>query len=116
MGKAQTVGKEAEQRAEHWLARSGLQPVKRNYRCRGGEIDLIMRDGDLLVFVEVRYRADNTRGGALASVSAGKRQRLILAAQHYLQTSGWQGPCRFDVIGFEGGHTQPHWVRDAFGT
>ena len=114
MGKTQSVGKEAELRAEHWLARSGLRLLQRNYRCRGGEIDLIMRDGELLVFIEVRYRAGNTHGGALASVGTHKRQRLILAAQHYLQTSAWRGPCRFDVIGFEGDHVQPLWIRDAF--
>jgi len=113
MSKTQDIGKDAEDRAAALLMRAGLRPMARNYRCRGGEIDLIMRDAEHLVFVEVRYRSHPAFGGALSSIGAGKRQRLIRAAQHYLMSSGWQGPCRFDVVGFDrdsGGD----WIRDAF--
>jgi putative endonuclease len=110
----QALGREAEARAEHMLLARGLALVQRNYRCRGGEIDLIMRDGGQLVFVEVRYRRSNSHGGALASVDARKRRRLVTAAQHYLMTSRWPGPCRFDVVGL-GESSEGQWVRDAFG-
>lgn len=109
----QVLGREAEARAEAMLLARGLTLVHRNYRCRGGEIDLVMRDHGQLVFIEVRYRRNNSHGGALASVDAHKRRRLITAAQHYLMTSRWTGPCRFDVVGLDasgGGR----WVRDAF--
>lgn len=115
MGRSQDVGNAREDAALAHLIEQGLTPVTRNHRCRGGEIDLVMRDRDCLVFVEVRYRRSAGFGGALASVDARKQQRIILAAQHYLAGNGWRGPCRFDVVAFDGdgGHT---WVRDAFGT
>ena len=114
MGRTQQIGRDAETRAEAMLMRAGLSPLARNYRCRGGEIDLVMRDGEHLVFVEVRYRAQGGYGGAVSSVSKGKQRRLILAARHYLSTKPWSGPCRFDVVAFEGGR-DGHWIRDAFG-
>lgn len=113
MGRTQTTGRDAENRAETVLVRQGLQPLARNYRCRGGEIDLVMRDGACLVFVEVRYRSREDYGGALASIDRRKQRRLILAAQHYLAHSRWDGPCRFDVIGLDG-RQNTHWIRDAF--
>ena len=114
MGKTQTLGREAEDRAESMLSRAGLRTVIRNYRCRRGEIDLVMRDGEHLVFVEVRYRRNRGFGSAAASVDAGKQRRLILAAQHYLLANRWQGPCRFDVVTFDPDRGE-HWIRDAFG-
>lgn len=114
MGRTQTLGKDAEARAEALLTHEGLRPVARNYRCRGGEIDLVMRDGEHMVFVEVRFRSHGGYGGAAASIDHRKQQRLVLAARHYLVSSGWSGPCRFDVVAFEpdrGGR----WIRDAFG-
>ncbi|MGB5454197.1 MAG: YraN family protein [Sedimenticolaceae bacterium] len=113
MAKTQDLGKDAETRAETLLRRSGLRPIARNYRCRAGEIDLIMRDGEHLVFVEVRLRSHPGYGGALSSVGTHKQQRLILAARHYLMSSGWQGPCRFDVVGFDRGGDAT-WISDAF--
>jgi putative endonuclease len=113
MHERQRRGALNEAQAERMLVAQGLRLIERNYRCRGGEIDLIMRDGDHMVFVEVRYRANRDFGGALGSVDAAKQQRLVRAAQHYLLRSGWQGPCRFDVVGFDGTR-QPQWVRDAF--
>ncbi len=114
MTRQQAIGREAERRAERWLARRGLRCVSRNYHCRGGEIDLIMRDRDALVFVEVRQRASASHGGALASVGIAKQRRLIIAAQHYLQTHAWRGPCRFDVLAFESDDMEPQWIRNAF--
>ena len=113
MAKTQDIGRDAEDRAEALLATHGLQPISRNYRCRGGEIDLVMRDQEALVFVEVRYRSNASFGGALSSIDQRKCQRLILAARHYLARSGWTGPCRFDVVGFDRG-SEAHWIRDAF--
>jgi len=109
------TGREAEARAEAWLAARGLVRVARNVRCRGGEIDLVMRDGAHWVFVEVRARADARFGGAAASVGARKQRRVAIAAQVFLLARFGQRPwppCRFDVVAFEGG--EPHWIRDAF--
>lgn len=109
------IGKTTERQAESWLRRAGLKSVTRNYRCRGGEIDLVMQDDDILVFVEVRYRRDARFGGPIASIDARKQRRLCVAAAHYLQANQWDGPCRFDVIGLQGDGQAPEWIRDAFG-
>ncbi|CAJ1886201.1 YraN family protein [Aeromonas jandaei] len=101
--------------AERWLQAQGLQPVTRNYRCRGGEIDLIMHQGQTLVFVEVRYRASASHGGAASSVTLAKQRKIMLAARHYLKQHAINEAsqaCRFDVIAFEG--DQPDWIRNAF--
>lgn len=114
-------GDAAEQRALAWLQARGLQLVERNYRvargpsARGGEIDLVMRDGDgTLVFVEVRQRRNPGHGGAAASVTATKQQRLVLAAQHYLLRLPSPPPCRFDVVALDGDAVE--WLQGAFGT
>ena len=108
-------GNEAEALAEQFLAGRGLKTVLRNYRCRGGEIDLIMKEGPTLVFVEVRLRTHGGFGGAAESVASRKQQRIVLAAQHYLSTLSSPPPCRFDVIGMEALDVQRiNWIRDAF--
>ena len=114
-----STGDRAESLALEHLQRHGLALVCRNYRvargprARGGEIDLILRERDgTVVFVEVRARADSTFGGALASVTTRKRQRLVLAARHYLAGLPRLPPCRFDVVAFDGAALQ--WVRGAF--
>jgi len=101
------------------LQREGLTLVQRNYRvaagprARGGEIDLILRERDgTLVFVEVRVRAPGSHGGAAASVTATKRRRLVLAAQHYLARLASPPACRFDVVAIDGGRIE--WLRAAF--
>ena len=95
-------GDAAEAAARAYLGRAGLKFVEANYRTPGrggGEIDLVMRAPDgTLVFVEVRQRADDLHGGAAASISAAKRQRIVLAARHYLMRFASQPPCRFDVV------------------
>ena len=114
-----SAGDRAESLALEHLQRHGLALVCRNYRvargprARGGEIDLILRERDgTVVFVEVRSRADPTFGGALASVTARKQQRLVLAARHYLAGLARLPPCRFDVVAFDGAAVQ--WIRGAF--
>jgi putative endonuclease len=96
----------------------GLTCLARNYLTRDGEVDLIMRDGHELVFVEVRYRASSRFGGAAASITPAKRQRIVRAARHFLATRrGYGGaPCRFDVVAYDGDTNEPtsHWHRAAF--
>jgi len=102
------------------LRHAGLQPLAQNFNCRFGEIDLVMRDGadGGVVFVEVRYRGDAAHGDGTASVGAGKRAKLVRAAQVYLQAHPAlaDAPCRFDVIGCAGTPQQPRfdWIRNAF--
>jgi putative endonuclease len=105
------AGAEAEQRAARFLAAHGLKILARNYRCRGGEIDLVCREGTTLVFVEVRLRTHRGFGGAAASITPAKRRRLTLAARHYL--AGKPLPvCRFDAVLLDG--TTIDWIRNAF--
>jgi putative endonuclease len=113
------VGDGGEDRALAHLLRAGLRLVERNYRVaggprvRGGEIDLVLRDRDgTLVFVEVRTRAARSHGGAAATVSVVKQQRLVRAARHYLMRFASPPPCRFDVVAIEGDHIE--WLRAAF--
>ena len=108
-------GNAAEDQALAHLQAAGLQLVVRNYRTPGrggGEIDLVMRDRDgTLVFVEVRSRAGAAFGGAGASISATKQQRIIFAARHYLLRLPSPPPCRFDVVLVE---ASIQWIRAAF--
>ena len=111
----QQAGADAEARAEAFLIEHGLAPIARNVRCRGGEVDLVMREGAHWVFVEVRARRSARFGGAAASVDARKQHRLQRAASHFLLRQFGQRPwppCRFDVLAFEAG--VPHWIRGAF--
>lgn len=88
--------------------------LTRNYHCRGGEIDIIMRDSKELVFVEVRMRRNPLFASAIESVDRHKQQRLVTAASHYLQATGLQhSPCRFDVVGFDR-NGNIDWIRNAF--
>ncbi len=111
-------GQEAERLAADYLRRHGLKPIARNYRCRNGEIDLIMQSHDCLVFVEVRFRRQNDFGGAAASVDRRKQQKLLATAQHYLQcNNASERPCRFDVIAAKPGADGAlifDWIQNAF--
>jgi putative endonuclease len=98
----QIEGQAGEDEALAYLSQNGLTLIERNFRCKGGEIDLIMQHGDTLVFVEVRKRADQRHGGAAASVTTAKQRRLIIAAQNYLQRYRNFPPSRFDVIAIDG--------------
>ena len=99
----QRTGDEGEEQALAFLSDAGLSLVQRSYLCKGGEIDLIMRDPSSLVFVEVRTRATSQFGGAVASVTPAKQKRMVHAAQMYLQTQKSQPACRFDLIAIDDG-------------
>jgi putative endonuclease len=112
------AGRAAEDAALRHLERHGLTLIVRNYRCNGGEIDLVMLDGATLVLVEVRYRASAQFGGAAASITWRKQQRLARAAQHLLLVRPplRAYPARFDVVAIAGdGSTwQVNWITNAF--
>ncbi|WP_034298304.1 YraN family protein [Herbaspirillum sp. RV1423] len=107
----QVSGDAAEDAALDFLRRQGLREIERNFRCKGGEIDLIMLERDTVVFVEVRKRSKDNYGGALASVTRTKQKRLIIAAQVFLQRYRMPPACRFDVIGYDG--EQMTWLKNA---
>ena len=107
--------------AQRELAAAGLRPLAANVGFRGGELDLVMldrdRDGDVVVFVEVRYRGDARHGGGAESVDFGKRRRLERAAMLFLHRRGLDDAhCRFDVVEADGAAEAPRlrWIRDAF--
>lgn len=112
------AGDDFEQRACTGLERAGLKLLTRNYTTRHGELDLVMRDGDTIVFVEVRYRKSASHGGAAASVTTAKQAKLILAAQHWLAAHPQHArrACRFDVVSYDGpaDAVQHEWLRGAF--
>ncbi|MEE4249943.1 MAG: YraN family protein [Alcanivoracaceae bacterium] len=115
----QQRGEQTEQLAESWLNRQGLCTVARNWRCRMGEIDLIMLEEDVLVFVEVRFRSSTHHGGAAASVDLRKQRRLVAAARHYLRMrpEAAMRRCRFDVIAMQpdnGDEVRFDWIPGAF--
>ena len=111
-------GARVEAAARGHLIRAGLHAVAANAGYRVGELDLVMRDGATLVFVEVRYRADDRFGGGAASVTASKRRRLVQAANLFLASQPrWaDASCRFDVVDASGDVDAPAmtWIRDAF--
>jgi putative endonuclease len=108
-------GSLAETLGADYLQRRGLRLIARNYRCRLGEIDLILADGPALVFAEVRLRRNPGYGGAAASITSAKRQRILRAARHYLSGRP-EAPCRFDVILLDAlDPDRIEWIKDAFG-
>jgi putative endonuclease len=115
------LGRRGEDLACRHLEAQGLRLLERNYRCRAGEIDLVMLDGSTLVLVEVRSRSTSAHGSAAATVGFRKQQRFIRAARHLLLTRrDWRSmPVRFDVVAIDPGAmdaTGPavSWIRDAF--
>lgn len=108
-------GDDKERLAEDYLTAKGFLLIERNFLCKAGEIDLIMKDQDFLVFIEVRYRENNDFGGALESITAGKQRKLRRAAEFYLlqQFGNTPPPCRFDVVGIEG-ENELEWIKNAF--
>jgi len=112
-------GQYAEQLAFDHLIEQGLRPHSRNYRCRGGEIDLIMFDQDCLVFVEVRYRASDSFGRASDTVDSRKQRKIIRTAALYVARNPGLGShtMRFDVFAIEGCKDADYrmtWIKDAF--
>lgn len=113
------IGRSAEILAARELGKRGYVILDCNYRCAYGEIDLVARDGDSLVFVEVRCRRTSSYGTPAESVTPAKQNRLIAAAQHYLQSSNsGETPCRFDVVEVVAGKDGlevANVLKDAFG-
>jgi putative endonuclease len=110
-------GRIAEEQALAYLVAQGLKPVTQNYNCKLGEIDLIMRDRDYLVFIEVRARVSANFGGGIGSITYAKRQKIIKSASHYMLTHKVQDKwaMRFDVISIDGKSASITWIKDAFG-
>lgn len=107
------LGSAAEAIAADFLRSRGLVVLTRNYRCRLGEIDLVARDSDTLVFVEVRLRTSAAFGGAAASIGGAKRARMTRAARHYLATLGREPSCRFDALLLDAlDPARVEWLRD----
>ncbi|WED42938.1 YraN family protein [Legionella cardiaca] len=111
------IGFAVEQQAKAYLVAQGLRWITSNYHCRFGEIDLIMQEDNYVIFVEVRARSSFAYGGAAASITYGKRQKILKAASHYLLVNKLTNklPTRFDVLSFEGKALHINWIKNAFG-
>lgn len=109
-------GSNAEQLALKQLRKQGLKLLCQNYRCPQGEIDLIMQDRNTLVFIEVRYRKNTLYGGAEASITSSKQNKIRQTAMWFLQQypQYQESPCRFDVVALHQGDEQGHWIQNAF--
>ncbi|MEX1196654.1 MAG: YraN family protein [Pseudohongiellaceae bacterium] len=114
-GENRLKGLALEQQGGRYLSAHGLRMLGSNYHCRAGEIDLIMQDGDTLVFIEVRFRRSGLRGSPVETVTPAKQRKLIRCARHYLMSHRLQDavPCRFDVLGIGPGNRMT-WIRNAF--
>lgn len=106
-------GDDGERRAREFLEACGLRCLDAGWHCRLGELDLVMRDGDILVFVEVRVRGAGSLVSALESIDAGKQQRFVRAARAWLSRHPREAeaPARFDIIAID---SELQWLRDAF--
>ncbi|MGW8389561.1 YraN family protein [Pseudoduganella sp. HUAS MS19] len=107
----QEIGRGGEARALAFLQEQGLTLVEQNFLCKTGELDLVMRDGGHLVFVEVRERNNPLYGGAAASISPAKQRRILRAAKFYLLRFAKMPPCRIDVVAIDGERIS--WLRNA---
>jgi putative endonuclease len=112
---APSTGAMAEELAAIFLQKQGLVIHTKNYRCKLGEIDLIMQHADTLVFIEVRLRTHQAFANAAESITIHKQQKIIKAAQYYLQQHQLTDKvnCRFDVVAF-GNSSTPEWIKNAF--
>jgi putative endonuclease len=117
-GATRSTGNRAERLAREYLEAAGLETLQTNYRCRAGEIDLVMRDGATLVMVEVRYRANARSIDPAVTVTAAKQRRILNTARHYLQRHAAfaDAPMRFDVVAVTESLDRPRlaWIRDGF--
>lgn len=111
-------GRAAEELAFKYLDRQGLKLLTRNYRSRRGEIDLIMQDGDVIVFIEVRSRKNNRTMDVIESINPEKCERIIRTGRQYLQNSRHAGEftCRFDIVLITGQleSAEIEWIKNAF--
>jgi putative endonuclease len=110
------IGSEAEKFARSYLEKQGLTFVCQNYRCRSGEIDLIMQDQDELVFVEVKFRSNQSHGSAIEYFHGKKQRKFISAVMHYLQEKGLNPniiPHRIDLVGIDkqNHHNKVNWLK-----
>ena len=109
-------GDNAEQQALNYLKKQGLNLVCSNFRCKAGELDLVMKDGATLVIVEVRFRKSEQFGGALASITRQKQARIVAATQHYVIINNLSHcAIRFDVVAISG-DSRINWIKNAFQT
>ena len=113
-------GEAVERAAEIYLQQRGLQSITHNFQRRGGEIDLVMRDGETLVFIEVRFRKTDRFGSPIESVTATKQRKLLQTAQLFLlaQPQWRHAPCRFDIVAARPNDNtalQFEWIKNAFG-
>jgi putative endonuclease len=107
----QEIGRSGEDLALAYLQQQGLELVERNFLCKTGELDLVMREGERLVFIEVRERNNPAFGGAAASISPAKQRRILRAAKFYLLRFANMPPCRIDVVAIDGNRI--NWLRNA---
>lgn len=108
------IGEDYETKVCEALKDRGVIILKRNYRIKTGEIDIIAKDGDCICFIEVKYRSNNEFGNAIEAVDASKQKTIRVVASHYLMEHGiaeWQ-ECRFDVVTIQDGHMK--WLKNAF--
>ena len=113
------TGDTTELLATQYLSQKGLKIQDKNFHSRQGEVDIIMKEGDTFVFVEVKYRSSANFGGAISAISLKKQQKIKKTAAFYLQQCGlneYNTPCRFDVIALQGNITNPEitWLKNAF--
>lgn len=114
-GKNNERGQAVELAARRYLEKRGLKTLEHNYRTRWGEIDLVMEDKGQIVFVEVRYRVNNSFGGAAASITPAKQARVLRAASQFLAERHLaHRPVRFDIVAAEGKAHAFDWLSDAF--
>lgn len=110
-------GNLAEDKALNYLCQQGLKLIQRNYLCKMGEVDLIMRDKSYWVFIEVRSRVNLSFGSGIESITPAKRKKIMRTATHYLMMNQLMGkvPSRFDVVSIDGPNQALTWIKDAFG-
>lgn len=113
---ARTRGAAIEQIAAQWLHQKGLSLITQNHHVKGGELDLVMQDGDILVFIEVKHRTTTRYGHPLETVTYQKQQRLVRAARLYIARHGLSSPSRFDILAITGKppNLEFEWVKAAF--
>ncbi len=106
-------GESAEEQAHNFLINQGLKPLSRNFRCKQGELDLIMADKQTLVIIEVRFRKTDKYGSAAESITRAKQSRIIAATHVYLSSQKTDSPVRFDVVAISG-NGNIDWIQNAF--
>lgn len=112
-------GRDAEDACCDYLIKQGLSLIEKNFHCRHGEIDLIMKDGKSIIFIEVRYRKNNHYGGALESITPAKQKKVKTTAETYIQVKSISNAVRIDVVAMSQNRQEPtsysfDWIKNAF--